>query len=210
MICAATVRQQGWSLSAPARITSQQPSCCRLSVQCHLHLAKANPNGCTTLKWNRWRDVGQAGSLRGGWLPPLSAAIAAVGRLTIGRSLPSCPTGAPPAWRTTYAQMQALFLADESRRRPLSCRPPLRKVNLRAVQADKVNGRSLGSSYGVLNAISKDFGVLGRRGPEGEARSGPETRTGRHDAAAACCRQGVAQHRNLHFGFRPLRCAGAD
>src|ERR1039457_4339015 len=112
MICAATVRQQGWSLSAPARITSQQPSCCRLSVQCHLHLAKANPNGCTTLKWNRWRDVGQAGSLRGGWLPPLSAAIAAVGRLTIGRSLPSCPTGAPPAWRTTYAQMQALLLMN--------------------------------------------------------------------------------------------------
>src|ERR1039457_4120586 len=68
--------------------------------------------GCTTLKWNRWRDVGQAGSLRGGWLPPLSAAIAAVGRLTIGRSLPSCPTGSPPAWRTTYSQMQALLLMN--------------------------------------------------------------------------------------------------
>src|ERR1017187_5833928 len=66
--------------------------------------------GCTTLKWNRRRDVGQAGSRRGGWLPPLSAAIAAGGRLTIGRSLPSCPTGAPPAWRTTYAQMQVLLL----------------------------------------------------------------------------------------------------
>src|ERR1017187_9106574 len=68
--------------------------------------------GCTTLKWNRRRDVGQAGSLRGGWLPPLSAAIAAGGRLTIGRSLPSCPTGAPPAWRTTYAQLQALLLMN--------------------------------------------------------------------------------------------------
>src|ERR1035441_3233504 len=58
-----------------------------------------------SLKWNRWRDVGQAGSLRatqrGPRLPPLSAAIAAVGLLTIGRSLPSCPTGAPPACRTT-------------------------------------------------------------------------------------------------------------
>src|ERR1017187_4531638 len=65
-------------------------------------------DGCTTLKWNRWRDVGQAGSLRATQrvprLPSLSAAIAAVGRLTIGRSLPSCPTtGAPPAWRTTYS-----------------------------------------------------------------------------------------------------------
>src|ERR1035438_3982717 len=73
----------------------------------------AKGSGCTTLKWNRWRDVGQAGSLRATQrvprLPPLSAAIAAVGRLTIGRSLPSCPTGAPPAWRTTYAQMQALL-----------------------------------------------------------------------------------------------------
>src|ERR1017187_5212659 len=73
-------------------------------------------DGCTTLKWNRWRDVGQAGSLRATQrvprLPPLSAAIAAVGRLTIGRSLPSCPTGAPPAWRTTYAQMQALLLMN--------------------------------------------------------------------------------------------------
>src|ERR1017187_9123445 len=72
--------------------------------------------GCTTLKWNRRRDVGQAGSLRATRrvlrLPPLSAAIAAVGRLTIGRSLPSCPTGAPPAWRTTYAQMQALLLMN--------------------------------------------------------------------------------------------------
>src|ERR1022692_2161197 len=73
-------------------------------------------DGCTTLKWNRWRDVGQAGSLRATQrvprLPPLSAAIAAVGRLTIGRSLPSCPTGAPAAWRTTYAQMQALLLMN--------------------------------------------------------------------------------------------------
>src|ERR1039457_6081014 len=69
-----------------------------------------------SLKWNRWRDVGQAGSLRATQrvprLPPLSAAIAAVGRLTIGRSLPSCPTGAPPVWRTTYAQMQALLLMN--------------------------------------------------------------------------------------------------
>src|ERR1017187_7390427 len=75
-------------------------------------------DGCTTLKWNRWRDVGQAGSLRATQrvprLPPLSAAIAAVGRLTIGRSLPSCPTGAPPAWRTTYAQMQALLLMNRA------------------------------------------------------------------------------------------------
>src|ERR1019366_5626852 len=57
-----------------------------------------------------------AGSLRATQrvprLPPLSAAIAAVGRLTIGRSLPSCPTGAPPAWRTTCAQMQALLLMN--------------------------------------------------------------------------------------------------
>jgi len=30
--------------------------------------------------------VGQAGSLRGGWLPPLSGANAAGGRSTIGRS----------------------------------------------------------------------------------------------------------------------------
>src|ERR1017187_8338613 len=75
-------------------------------------------DGCTTLKWNRWRDVGQAGSLRATQrvprLPPLSAAIAAVGRLTIGRSLPSCPTGAPPAWRTTYTQMQALLLMNRA------------------------------------------------------------------------------------------------
>jgi hypothetical protein len=28
----------------------------------------------TWSEWNRWRDVGQAGSLRGGWLPPLSDA----------------------------------------------------------------------------------------------------------------------------------------
>src|ERR1035441_6883601 len=72
--------------------------------------------GCTTLKWNRRRDVGQAGSLRATQrvprLPPLSVAIAAGGRLTIGRSLPSCPTGAPPAWRTPYAQMQALLLMN--------------------------------------------------------------------------------------------------
>jgi hypothetical protein len=31
-------------------------------------------------------DVGQVANLRGGWLPP------PVGRLPIGRSLPSCPT----------------------------------------------------------------------------------------------------------------------
>src|ERR1017187_8277042 len=43
----------------------------------------------------RGRNVGRAGSLRGGWLPPLSRASAAVGRLTIGRSLPSRPTSVP-------------------------------------------------------------------------------------------------------------------
>jgi hypothetical protein len=42
-------------------------------------------------------NAGQAGSRRGGWLPPLSGASAAVDRLTIGRSLPSCPTKAPVA-----------------------------------------------------------------------------------------------------------------
>src|ERR1039457_2439593 len=40
-----------------------------------------------------------------GWQPARSLRSAAIGRLTIGRSLPSRPTGSPPAWRTTYAQM---------------------------------------------------------------------------------------------------------
>src|ERR1019366_5994518 len=56
--------------------------------------------GARHKKWKRWRDVGQAGSLRGGWLPPPSGANAASGRLTIGRSLPSCPTKPPAALRT--------------------------------------------------------------------------------------------------------------
>ena len=38
--------------------------------------------------------MGQDGILRGGWLPPLSAENAAVGRLTIGRGLTICPTSA--------------------------------------------------------------------------------------------------------------------
>jgi hypothetical protein len=36
--------------------------------------------------------VGQDGILRGGWLPPPFGKENAPGRLTIGRSLPSCPT----------------------------------------------------------------------------------------------------------------------
>ena len=35
--------------------------------------------------------VGQVVNLRGGWIPPLSRAIAAVGRLTIGRQLAKLP-----------------------------------------------------------------------------------------------------------------------
>jgi hypothetical protein len=38
-------------------------------------------------KWNRPADVGQAGSLRGGCLPPHLDVSATVGRLTIGRRL---------------------------------------------------------------------------------------------------------------------------
>jgi len=43
--------------------------------------------------------VGQSGSLRGGCLPPPSRLSVPVGRLPIGRSLPSCPTTAPSALR---------------------------------------------------------------------------------------------------------------
>src|ERR1035438_7903065 len=67
--------------------------------------------GCTTLKWNRWRDVGRAGSLRGSWpidnrpqltkLPHRSAANLAY-----------------------HLRSDASPLADESRRRPLLCRLP--------------------------------------------------------------------------------------
>jgi hypothetical protein len=34
------------------------------------------------------------------------------GRLPIGRSLPSCPTTVSPAWRRTYAQIQAVLLMN--------------------------------------------------------------------------------------------------
>ena len=43
--------------------------------------------------------VQQAGRLRGGCLPPPPRANVPVGRLPIGRSLPSCPTTAPSALR---------------------------------------------------------------------------------------------------------------
>src|ERR1019366_5870920 len=68
--------------------------------------------GARHKKWKRWRDVGQAGSLRGGWLPPPSGANAASGRLTIGRSLPICPTKAPAALRTHTLGFQAVLLMN--------------------------------------------------------------------------------------------------
>jgi len=52
--------------------------------------------------------VGQAGSLRGGCLPPPSRSNAPVGRLPIGRSLPSCPTTASSAWRALKLGFPAL------------------------------------------------------------------------------------------------------
>src|ERR1019366_8260411 len=65
---------------------------------------------------------GRAGSLRGGWLPPPSGANAASGRLTIGRSLPSCPTKAPLP--CVHIRSDSSRFADESPRRPLLCRAP--------------------------------------------------------------------------------------
>ena len=53
------------------------------------------------------RAVGQAGSLRGGCLPPPSSANVPVGRLPIVRSLPSCPTTAPSALRALSARLPA-------------------------------------------------------------------------------------------------------
>src|ERR1035441_10932697 len=80
--------------------------------------------GCTTLKWNRWRDVGRAGSLRGSWpidnrpqltkLPHRSAASLAY-----------------------HLRSDASPLADESRRRPLLCRTPVRKAH---VYRDRAGG----------------------------------------------------------------------
>jgi len=64
--------------------------------------------------------VGQDGILRGGWQPPPSRANVRVGRLPIGRSLPSCPQQRPLP--CVPMRSASGHFARQSRRRPLLCR----------------------------------------------------------------------------------------
>src|ERR1035438_69388 len=69
--------------------------------------------GCATYRWKRFRDVGQAGSLRGGWLPPLSGASAGgtlwVRPIDNRPQLARLPHNSVPCLAYTYARIQAVL-----------------------------------------------------------------------------------------------------
>src|ERR1017187_9210188 len=75
--------------------------------------------------------MGQAGILRGGWLPPLSGANAAVGRVPIGRTqrvpLRKLPHKSAPCLAYVYARQGALLWGSLRRGtlwvRPIGTRP---------------------------------------------------------------------------------------
>jgi hypothetical protein len=94
------------------------------------------------------RNVGQAGSLRGGCLPPLSGASAAVGRLTIGRSLPSRPTKAP-CLAYTYAQIPPVLLMNRAGLHFFVAHPPAPHAWCRGPPGPQPSGAPTGSAAGM-------------------------------------------------------------
>jgi len=96
----------GWSLSAMSAVD------CTASAN-----ANESPAPALGVRHSSGTDagaVGQAGSLRGGCLPPPSRANAPVGRLPIGRSLPSCPTNSALCLACPYARLPATWPANRA------------------------------------------------------------------------------------------------